>query len=234
MRNLLNIETEFLTRAEIGAGLQLESVKTSLNALEGVERTKLAKTLELAKIMGEVKTYFELDETRAKFNDAGISWTIEELADKIFHCSKSWFHRCIKASVISATKQTKFISLCKWALESENLNVKCSIDNLNKFDGTGNTYTKRNFLLVFNPVETNENSAQSVVGDTPQTPVNTSNSGAMGSNSQNSENSAPNRSLHTALNVRDAQTVARVLMEDFNFSQHELIDFTNNIQNAIQ
>ena len=124
--------------------------------------------------------------------------------------------------------------MCKWALESENLNVKCSIDNLNKFDGTGNTYTKRNFLLVFNPVETNENSAQSVVGDTPQTPVNTSNSGAMGSNSQNSENSAPNRSLHTALNVRDAQTVARVLMEDFNFSQHELIDFTNNIQNAIQ
>ena len=234
MRNLLNIETEFLTRAEIGAGLQLESVKTSLNALEGVERTKLAKTLELAKIMGEVKTYFELDETRAKFNDAGISWTIEELADKIFHCSKSWFHRCIKASQISATKQTKFISLCKWALESENLNAKCSIDNLNKFDGTGNTYTKRNFLLVFNPVETNENSAQSVVGDTPQTPVNTSNSGAMGSDSQNSENSAPNRSLHTALNVRDAQTVARVLMEDFNFSQHELIDFTNNIQNAIQ
>ena len=233
MRNLLNIETEFLTRAEIGAGLQLETVKTSLNALEGVERTKLAYTLQLAKIMGEVKTYFELDETRAKFNDAGISWTIEELADKVFHCSKSWFHRCIKASQISATKQTKFISLCKWALESEDLNIKCSIDNLNKFEGTGNTYTKRNFIVVFNPVETNENSAQSVADDTPSSPVNPSNSGAMGSDSQNSENSAPNRSLHTALNVRDAQTVARVLMEDFNFSQHELMDFTNNIQNHI-
>ncbi len=233
MRNLLNIETEFLTRAEIGAGLQLETVKTSLNALEGVERTKLVKTLELAKIMSEVKTYFELDETRAKFNDAGISWTIEELADKIFHCSKSWFHRCIKASQISATKQNKFINLCKWALDFEDLNIKCSIDNLNKFEGATNSYTQRNFLRVFNPVETNENSAQSVVGDTPQSPVNTSNSGAMGSDSSNSENSAPNRSLHTALNTRDARTVARLLMEEFHFSQRELIDFTNNIQNHI-
>jgi len=234
MRNLLNIEIEFLTRAEIGAGLQLETVKTSLNALEGVERTKLAKTLELAKIMGEVKTYFELDETRAKFNDAGISWTVEELADKIFHCSKSWFHRCIKASQISAAKQSKFISLCKWALESEDLNIKCSIDNLNKFEGTGNTYTKRNFLLVFNPVETNENSAQSVVGDTPSTPVNTSNSGAMGFDSQNSENSVSDRSLHTALNTRDAMRVALILRNDYHFSNQEINEFANNILNAVR
>ena len=233
MRNLLNIETEFLTRAEIGAGLQLETVKTSLNTLEGVERTKLAYTLELAKIMSEVKTYFELDETRAKFNDAGISWTVEELADKVFHCSKSWFHRCIKASQISRAKQTKFIGFCRWALESEDLNVKCSIDNLNKFEGTGHTYTQRNFLLVFNPVETNENSAQSVVGDTPSTPVNTSDSGDTGSDSQNSENSAPNRSLHTALNVRDAMSVYNILITDFHFTQRELMDFTNNIQSHI-
>ena len=233
MRNLLNIETEFLTRAEIGAGLQLETIKTSLNALEGVERTKLAKTLELAKIMSEVKTYFELDETRAKFTDAGISWTVEELADKIFHCSKSWLHRCIKASQISATKQTKFISLCKWALESEDLNIKCSIDNLNKFEGTGNTYTKRNFLLVFNPVETNENSAQSVVSDTPSTPVNTSNSVST-SNSGNSQNSVPERSLHTALNTRDAMRVALILRNDYHFSNQEINEFANNILNAVR
>jgi len=233
MRNLLNIETEFLTRAEIGAGLQLETVKTSLNALEGVERTKLAKTLELAKIMSEVKTYFELDETRAKFNDAGISWTIEELADKIFHCSKSWFHRCIKASQISATKQTKFISLCKWALESEDLNIKCSIDNLNKFESATNSYTQRNFLLVFNPVETNENSAQSVVSDTPQTPANTSNSGST-SNAENSENSVSDRSLHTALNTRDAMRVALILRNDYHFSNQEINEFANNILNAVR
>ena len=233
MRNLLNIETEFLTRAEIGAGLQLETVKTSLNALEGVERTKLAKTLELAKIMSEVKTYFELDETRAKFNDAGISWTIEELADKIFHCSKSWFHRCIKASQISATKQAKFISLCKWALESEDLNIKCSIDNLNKFESATNSYTQRNFLLVFNPVETNENSAQSVVSDTPQTPANTSNSGST-SNAENSENSVSDRSLHTALNTRDAMRVALILRNDYHFSNQEINEFANNILNAVR
>ena len=132
MRNLLEIETGLLGSDAVSQGLQLTKVKSLQKSIKNAERTKFRKQLDLALLMRQGKEWFDKAETQLLFADQGIVWSAEELADKVFECTKSWMYKCIKASSIDADVVDMFENQCRHLQESGE-RVKISIEELNRF-----------------------------------------------------------------------------------------------------
>ena len=67
----------------------------------------------MANLMKAGKEWFDKAETQQYFADNGVTWTSDELADKVFECGKSWMYKCIKASNVDAEVVDKFKEQCK-------------------------------------------------------------------------------------------------------------------------
>lgn len=132
-RNLLQIETDFIRQSDIAEGLQLRKVNATIRTMNNHGFTRFNKALGLAKLMLEVKTWFETDETQAKFSEAGISWTIGDLADKIFHKDRSWFTRGCQVATINDTIIEVYIENIKY-IQSKGFTCNPSIEKAIKFD----------------------------------------------------------------------------------------------------
>jgi hypothetical protein len=132
MRNLLEIETGLLDSDAVSQGLQLTKVKSLQKSIKNAERTKFRKQLDLALLMRQGKEWFDKAETQLLFSEQGIVWSAEELADKVFECTKSWMYKCIKASSIDADVVDMFENQCRHLQESGE-RVKISIEELNRF-----------------------------------------------------------------------------------------------------
>lgn len=132
MRNLLEIETGLLGSDAVSQGLQLTKVKSLQKSIKTAERTKFRKQLDLALLMRQGKEWFDKAETQLLFADQGIVWSAEELADKVFECTKSWMYKCIKASNIDSDVVDMFENQCRHLQESGE-RVKISIEELNRF-----------------------------------------------------------------------------------------------------
>jgi len=132
MRNLLEIETELLSNPTLVDGLQLDRIRTIQTAIRSQQRSKFRKQLGLAKIMKDVKEYFDLPSTQEIFSNSGVTWSDEELADKVFECGKSWMYKCIKASNVDENVIRLFETQCKW-LQDNGQRVRMGIEQLNQF-----------------------------------------------------------------------------------------------------
>ena len=75
MRNLLEIETELLSDPILVDGLQLDRIRTIQTAIRSQQRSKFRKQLGLAKIMKDVKEYFDLPSTQEIFSNSGVTWS---------------------------------------------------------------------------------------------------------------------------------------------------------------
>ena len=171
MRNILEIERGLIRDPEIATGLQLRAVATIQRSLKTAETNKLKKSLELGRKMSEVLTWFNQSETQQKFSNAGISWGVSELADKVFEVKKPWFYKCIKASNIEQVKLDSFLEQAK-ALQSAGENVKIGIEPLNQFvkatdNAISNGETPPTLEQIQQPAERNQ-TANSVVNDTDE------------------------------------------------------------------
>ena len=132
-RNLLQIETDFIRQSDIAEGLQLRKVNATIRTMNNHGFTRFNKALGLAKLMLEVKTWFETDTTQSKFSEAGISWTIGDLADKIFHKDRSWFTRGCQVATISDTRIEAYIESIKY-IQSKGFTCNPSIEKAIKYD----------------------------------------------------------------------------------------------------
>ena len=82
--------------------------------------------------MRQGKEWFDKAETQLLFSEQGIVWSAEELADKVFECTKSWMYKCIKASNVAEDVVEIFENQCRHLQESGK-RVKISIESLNQF-----------------------------------------------------------------------------------------------------
>ena len=82
--------------------------------------------------MKDVKEWFDLPSTQEIFNNSGVTWSAEELADKVFECGKSWMFKCIKASNVESDVVSMFEYQCKH-LQNDGQRVKMGIEDLNQF-----------------------------------------------------------------------------------------------------
>ena len=87
----------------------------------------------MANLMKAGKEWFDKPETQQYFADNGVTWTSDELADKVFECGKSWMYKCIKASNVDAEVVDEFKEQCK-VLQTDGYKVKVTIEELNKFN----------------------------------------------------------------------------------------------------
>jgi hypothetical protein len=161
MRNLLEIETGLLGSSFVQDGLNLSKIKWLQRTQKTEERSRFSKQLHMANLMKAGKEWFDKAETQQYFADNGVTWTSDELADKVFECGKSWMYKCIKASNVDTEVVDKFKEQCK-VLQTDGYKVKVTIEELNKF----------NSALLLDPNATVSDlmtGADSVVQDTTET-----------------------------------------------------------------
>lgn len=161
MRNLLEIETGLLGSSFVQDGLNLSKIKWLQRTQKTEERSRFLKQLHMANLMKAGKEWFDKPETQQYFADNGVTWTSDELADKVFECGKSWMYKCIKASNVDTEVVDKFKEQCK-VLQTDGYKVKVTIEELNKF----------NSALLLDPNATVSDlmtGADSVVQDTTET-----------------------------------------------------------------
>jgi len=162
-RNLLQIETDFIRQEDIAEGLQLRKVNQTIRTMNNHGFTRFNKALGLAKLMLEVKTWFETDTTQAKFSEAGVSWTIGDLADKIFHKDRSWFTRGSQVATSNDNTIEAYITTIK---NLQNLGFSCnpSIEKAikySKFISNADTWTPilQAYMSQITPYAEHENLA---------------------------------------------------------------------------
>lgn len=113
MQNLLSIETAFLNKSEIKAALQLQEVRSLQRTLSNGQKKKFDSTLQLSKIVLSAATWFTSEEGKAKCSEEGITWTMEEFAQKVFGWKNSYFCKVRKAGGLQDTIVDTFKTKCE-------------------------------------------------------------------------------------------------------------------------
>ena len=112
---LLSIEQALLSNAAVAQGLQLTEIKKLQKAEGNAQKQKFAKTLALSKIAVQAHAWFITDEAKTLFADAGVTWTADDFAGKVFGWQKSYFYKVVKAGKLEEAKVERFNELCNEA-----------------------------------------------------------------------------------------------------------------------
>jgi hypothetical protein len=115
MTNLLDIERALLSTTAVAQGLNLAEIKKLQKAEGNAQKQKFAKTLALSKIAVQAHAWFITDEAKAIFTEAGVTWTAEDFAGKVFGWQKSYFYKVVKAGKLEEAKVERFNELCNEA-----------------------------------------------------------------------------------------------------------------------
>ena len=115
MTQLLDIERALLSNEAVAQGLNLTELKKLLKAEQNAQKSKFAKSLALSKGIAQAHAWFKSPEAKALFNEAGVTWTMEDFAQKVFGFGKSWMMKMVKAAGLEETKIERFVELCNEA-----------------------------------------------------------------------------------------------------------------------
>lgn len=132
MSNLLAIETAFLSNANVQQALSLREIRTAQRTLTNGQKKKFEQTLTLSKLVLNAVNWFNSQEGKAKCIEEGISWTNEEIGNKVFGWQKSFFYKVVKAAKIEETIVETFKTKCDEAEASGN-DANRSLEGLLKF-----------------------------------------------------------------------------------------------------
>jgi hypothetical protein len=132
MTQLLDIEKALLSTTAVAQGLQLTEIKKLLKAEGNAQKQKFAKTLGLAKIALQAHAWFNSEEGKAIFSEAGVTWTAEDFAGKVFGWQKSYFYKVVKAGKLEEAKVERFNELCNEA-EAQGHATNRSLEGLLKW-----------------------------------------------------------------------------------------------------
>jgi hypothetical protein len=132
MSNLLAIETAFLSNANIQTALSLREIRTAQRTLTNGQKKKFEQTLHLSKLVLNAVNWFNSEEGKAICTEEGISWTNEEIGNKVFGWQKSFFYKVVKAAKIEETIVETFKTKCDEA-EAGGNDANRSLEGLLKF-----------------------------------------------------------------------------------------------------
>jgi hypothetical protein len=162
MRNLLEIETGFLSLDAVQTGLRMTEIKAIQRSLNQSDRRIFDKQMQLCELYSNATEWFDKPETKQLLLNEGIAWTKSDFPKKAFDISYSRFTRMVKAWNISADVKESFVNQAK-QLQNQGYAFHTSIDNLNKY----------NKFLEINPTGTLldmlNQSEESVARDTSDT-----------------------------------------------------------------
>ena len=82
---------------ELREGLQVQEIERLERAISTADLNRLKKAIQLGELMQQTCNWYDLPETQTKFAEFGISWSREDIAQKVYLVSKSQMFKNIKA-----------------------------------------------------------------------------------------------------------------------------------------
>jgi hypothetical protein len=142
MSQLLSIETAFLSLPQVKQGLNLSEIRSVQRTITNAKKKKFEQTLALSKLVTTAVDWFQSPEGQRVCNDEGISWSNEEIGQKVFGWQKSFFYKVVKAGRLQPEVIESFNAKCN-EVEAQGEEPNRSLEGLLKFakqvEAGGNT-----------------------------------------------------------------------------------------------
>jgi len=132
MSQLLSIETAFLSLPQVKQGLNLSEIRSVQRTITNAKKKKFEQTLALSKLVTQAVDWFQSPEGQRVCNDEGISWSNEEIGQKVFGWQKSFFYKVVKAGRLESTIIENFNAKCN-EVEAQGEEPNRSLEGLLKF-----------------------------------------------------------------------------------------------------
>ena len=142
MSQLLSIETAFLSLPQVKQGLNLSEIRSVQRTITNAKKKKFEQTIALSKLVTTAVDWFQSEEGQRVCNDEGISWSNEEIGQKVFGWQKSFFYKVVKAGRLQPEVIESFNVKCN-EVEASGDEPNRSLEGLLKFakqvEAGGNT-----------------------------------------------------------------------------------------------
>jgi hypothetical protein len=132
MSQLLSIESSFLNLPQVKQGLNLQEIRSVQRTIVNAKKKKFEQTLALSKLVNQAVTWFQSEEGQRVCTEEGISWTNEEIGQKVFGWQKSFFYKVVKAGKLDEAVVDTFKAKCDEA-ETRGEEPNRSLEGLLKF-----------------------------------------------------------------------------------------------------
>jgi hypothetical protein len=132
MSQLLSIETSFLNLPQVKQGLNLSEIRSVQRTITNAKKKKFDNTLVLSHLVTKAVEWFQSEEGQRVCSEEGISWTNEEIGQKVFGWQKSFFYKVVKAGRLEESVVNTFKAKCDEA-ETRGEEPNRSLEGLLKF-----------------------------------------------------------------------------------------------------
>lgn len=132
MSNLLSIEQAFLNLPAVKQGLNLTEIRSVQRTITNAKKKKFEQTLALSRLVKQAVEWFASEEGRSLMNEEGITWSNEEIGQKVFGWQKSFFYKVVKAGKLQDEIIDTFKAKCDEA-EAQGQEPNRSLEGLLKF-----------------------------------------------------------------------------------------------------
>jgi phage gp36-like protein len=132
MSQLLSIESSFLNLPQVKSGLNLQEIRSVQRTITNAKKKKFEQTLALSKLVTAAVEWFASEDGQRVCSEEGISWTNEEIGQKVFGWQKSFFYKVVKAGKLQAEIIDTFKTKCDEA-ETRGEEPNRSLEGLLKF-----------------------------------------------------------------------------------------------------
>lgn len=132
MQNLLSIESSFLNLPQVKQALNLNEIRSVQRTITNAKKKKFEQTLTLSKLVLSAVEWFASEEGKRTCAEEGITWTNEEIGQKVFGWQKSFFYKVVKAGKLQAEIVDTFKAKCDEA-EANGDEPNRSLEGLLKF-----------------------------------------------------------------------------------------------------
>jgi hypothetical protein len=132
MTNLLSIESSFLNLPQVKQALNLQEIRSVQRTITNAKKKKFEQTLALSKLVTAAVEWFASEDGQRVCSEEGISWTNEEIGQKVFGWQKSFFYKVVKAGKLQAEIIDTFKTKCDEA-ETRGEDPNRSLEGLLKF-----------------------------------------------------------------------------------------------------
>ena len=132
MQNLLSIESSFLNLPAVKQALNLTEIRSVQRTITNAKKKKFEQTLTLSKLVVNAVEWFSSEAGQRACSEEGISWTNEEIGQKVFGWQKSFFYKVVKAGKLQAEVVDTFTTKCNEA-EAQGEDPNRSLEGLLKY-----------------------------------------------------------------------------------------------------
>ena len=163
--NFNTMETAlFEQHPELNDGLQISEIRALERSISTADLNRLKKMIKLGGLMQKVCQWYDTPDVRDKFESFGLTWSREDIANKVFLISKAQMFKNIKAFELDS-ENDGYLTAFKGQitrLRNNGVKVSQSLENYIKFvkeltsSETGDISTNQAADTCFMPSESDE------------------------------------------------------------------------------